>query len=114
MSDDDKKKSPGEITRTFNIGNVLLLDAGVRPDQLNEAIDAQKQKPHMKIGEILMAMGALTPKALKAALEKQAVWRKRGPSAKDVNRMADLAAEHTQAVADQLEELESELERAKK
>ncbi len=114
MSDDDKKPGPGETTRTFNIGNVLLLDAGVKPDQLTQALDAQKAAPHKKLGEILMSMGALTPKALKAALEKQSLWRKRGPSSKDVARMADMATEHAQAVADQLEELESDLERAKK
>lgn len=108
---DDPNKPFTENTGCFNIGNVLMIDAGVSPEQLGDALQTQAEHPQRKLGEILIDMGALPAKVLRAALAKQAKWRKKGPSTADVKNMADLAAKSTLDLADNVDKMLDETRR---
>lgn len=103
-----------ENTSSFNIGNLFLMDAGVTQDQLSEALAKQEKAPHRKLGEILVAMGALTTTALDAALNKQANWRRKGPSSEDARKLSEFALSDTERMNDEIASIIGDIPKAAK
>ena len=57
--------------RTRKLGELLLAQRIVEPAQLLEAIDQQARMPVVRIGEALVALNLITPSQLQHALEQQ-------------------------------------------
>lgn len=113
MSDDNPKPPDGRL-RSFNLGNLLMMNAGVTANQLHDALLYQEDHPDQPIGEILISLGHLTEGALQAALDKQSSWRLNGPSSEDVMEMADYACANNEQINAQLKALEQDLKKIKK
>jgi type II secretory ATPase GspE/PulE/Tfp pilus assembly ATPase PilB-like protein len=57
--------------RNRKVGDILLANHVVSPDQLLEAIQAQSRMPIVRIGEALVALDLITPQQLQDALNQQ-------------------------------------------
>lgn len=50
------------------LGETLISKGVITPDQLKQALDAQKKEPGKKIGELLVQLGFIDAAALDKAL----------------------------------------------
>lgn len=53
----------------MKLGEYLIQNNLITKDQLNQALEIQKQKPEQKIGEILVELGDITSEVLQKAIE---------------------------------------------
>ncbi len=60
-----------QALRQQKIGDILLIRQVVSPDQLLEAIDRQSKMPLVRIGEALVSLGMVTDRQLQEALSQQ-------------------------------------------
>lgn len=86
------------IWKAVDIGNILLKLGWITKDQLEKAVEAQKQNERgTRLGEILVGMGAITRDQLHEALSKQKKMRS--------GKAVDVMVEMVQKRAERLPEL---------
>jgi tetratricopeptide (TPR) repeat protein len=59
------------VNRRDRLGDVLVRSKRISPEQLQRAVDAQDQSHEQRLGEILVAQGALTQEALEEYMRVQ-------------------------------------------
>lgn len=55
----------------MKLGEILLQNKLVTPDQLNEALEIQAKQPDRKLGEILIELGYINTEVLQNTLQNQ-------------------------------------------
>jgi hypothetical protein len=63
--------------RKLVLGDYLIEEGLITPQQLEEALAHQRTKPSLRLGEALIEMGAVQPEALQIALARQRANRSR-------------------------------------
>jgi len=53
------------------LGEILVADGAVSKEEVDQALEEQRQKPEKKVGEVLLEKGAVKPRAVASALRKQ-------------------------------------------
>ena len=67
----DSAVSTQQTLRQQKIGDILVMRQVVSPEQLLEAIDRQSKMPLVRIGEALVSLGMVTDRQLQEALSQQ-------------------------------------------
>ena len=88
----DKQESPAKeiapkVSQAMKLGEILLKEKAVTPEQLREVVEYQQQHPDMMFGQALKALGFATEEVILAALGKQQESAAQGVSPKQ-GRMA--------------------------
>jgi len=69
--EDGEITGAGSVSKADKIGDILIAREKITEDQLNEALDIQKSKPDLLLGEILYERGYVDEETLREALAEQ-------------------------------------------
>ena len=71
MQKKSEDKGPDAQSQAMKLGQMLLKDKIVTPDQLRQAMEHQRNNPETMFGQALVELGFTTEEAISAVLEKQ-------------------------------------------
>lgn len=88
-----------------SLGNLAVASGKVSRETILQAFAVQLRRPEVKVGELLVELGALTGAERDALLAQQERVRGGHPTTTDVMQLADYAVECVSRAADKLTKL---------
>lgn len=102
-----KKAAPIPANDSASIGNILLRDGCITPEQLQAAVTYQRDHSDVMLGEALVHLGVLDRAVLERAIQQQRALRQSVRARQElVIRSVDHAFAHTRRLMHELDEVE--------